>query len=51
MMGRHLAQGYPIESLEQVIQAVNAISAQSLQEIANEIFDLDKISYLAYVSE
>lgn len=51
MMGRHLAQGYPIESLEQVIQAVNAISAQALQEIANEIFDLDKISYLAYVSE
>ena len=51
MMGRHLAQGYPIDSLEQVIKAVNALSSKQLQDIANEIFDLDKISYLAYVSE
>lgn len=51
MLGKHIAQSYPVESLQEVINKINAISAEHLQAIAREIFDLDKLSYLAYVSE
>jgi predicted Zn-dependent peptidase len=51
MLGKNTAQNYPIESLEEVIHKINEISALELQGIAKEIFDVNKLSYLAYVSE
>ncbi|MCC6818796.1 MAG: insulinase family protein [Bacteroidia bacterium] len=51
MLGKNIVQGYKIESLKEVMNKINEISALQLQQIANEIFDLDKMSYLAYVSD
>lgn len=51
MLGKNTAQNYPIESLDEVMHKIKAISATELQEIANEIFDFKMMSYLAYVSE
>lgn len=51
MLGKNTAQGYPIETLDEVINKINSISSEELIETANEIFDFDKMSYLAYVSE
>lgn len=51
MLGKHVAQNYPIESLDEVIHKINAVSSKQLMELANEIFDADKMSYLAYVSD
>jgi predicted Zn-dependent peptidase len=51
MLGKNTAQKYPIESLEEVIHKINEISAEELQSVAKEIFDVDKLSYLAYVSD
>lgn len=51
MLGKNTAQNYPIESLDEVMHKIKAISARELQEIANEIFDFKMMSYLAYVSE
>lgn len=51
MLGKNLVQGYPLDTLDEVMHKINLISAQELQDIANEIFDFNNISYLAYVSE
>lgn len=51
MLGKNLVQGYPLDTLDEVMHKINLISAQDLQDIANEIFDFNNISYLAYVSE
>ncbi|HEY1047249.1 MAG TPA: insulinase family protein, partial [Bacteroidia bacterium] len=51
MLGKNTAQNYPIESLDEVMHKIKAISSAELQEIANEIFDFKMMSYLAYVSE
>jgi predicted Zn-dependent peptidase len=51
MLGKNIVQGYSIESLEEVIHKINQIKAEELQDIANEIFDANNISYLAYISD
>jgi predicted Zn-dependent peptidase len=51
MLGKNLVQGFSMETLNEVIHKINQIDADELQEIANEIFEFDKLSYLAYVSE
>lgn len=51
MLGKNLVQGFNMETLNEVIHKINQINADELQEIANEIFDFDKLSYLAYISE
>lgn len=51
MYGKNLVQGYPTEKLEEVMHKIDRISASQLLEIANEIFDPDALSYLAYVSD
>jgi predicted Zn-dependent peptidase len=51
LLGKNIAQDYPIESLKEVIHKINSIKASELQEIANEIFDFTQMSYLAYISE
>lgn len=51
MLGKNLVQGLPIESLDEVMHKINDIQAKELQDIANEIFEYNNISYLAYVSE
>jgi hypothetical protein len=51
LLGKNIVQGYPVETLEEVINKINDIKASVLLEIANEVFDFDKMSYLAYISE
>jgi predicted Zn-dependent peptidase len=51
MLGKNIVQGYPIDSLHEVMHKINSITSEQLQQIAREIFDLDKLSYLAYVSD
>jgi predicted Zn-dependent peptidase len=51
MLGKNLVQGFSMETLNEVIHKINQVNADELQEIANEIFDFDKLSYLAYISE
>lgn len=51
MLGKNLAQGYAIETLGELIHKINRISASQLQDIANEVFDFNNISYLAYESD
>ncbi len=51
MLGKNLVQGFNMETLNEVIHKINQINSDELQEIANEIFDFDKLSYLAYISE
>jgi predicted Zn-dependent peptidase len=51
LLGKNIAQDYPIESLSEVMHKINAIKAEELQDIANEVFDFDRMSYLAYISE
>lgn len=51
MLGKNIAQGYPIESLKEVMHKINEIKAEQLHEIANEIFDFNQMTYLAYVSD
>jgi predicted Zn-dependent peptidase len=51
MLGKNIVQQYPIESLAEVMHKINQITAEQLQQIAQEIFDLNQLSYLAYLSE
>ena len=51
LLGKNVVQGYPVETLQEVIHKINAVKASVLLEIANEVFDFDKMSYLAYISE
>lgn len=37
-----------VESIEDTIKEINSIKAENLREVANEIFDTDKFSYLIY---
>jgi len=49
MMGKSLLIHNRIESFESVINKIRNISAKSLYEIANEIFDENKLSFLYFV--
>lgn len=51
MLGKNLVQGYAIETLPELMHRINGITAARIQETAREVFDFDKISYLAYESE
>jgi predicted Zn-dependent peptidase len=51
LLGKNLAQGYKIESLQEVLNRIDNITAEEIQDIANNVFDFEKLSYLAYVSE
>ncbi len=51
MLGKNIAQDYSIESLQEVINKINNISSTQLSDLANEIFDIEKMSYLAYISD
>ena len=51
LLGKNLAQGYKIESLQEVLNRIDKITGEEIQDIANNVFDFEKLSYLAYVSE
>ena len=51
MLGKNLVQDFSMETLPEVIHKIERITAAELQDIANEIFDFNHISYLAYISE
>lgn len=51
MLGKNIAQGYPVESLDEVMHKISQVTAPQLLEIANEIFNVTNMSYLAYVSD
>ena len=38
-----------VDSFEELSRKINNITARQLQDVANEIFDLEKLSYLIYV--
>jgi predicted Zn-dependent peptidase len=48
-MGKSLMIFNKIESLEEIGNKIDSISATNLLDIANEIFDPNKLSYLTYV--
>lgn len=51
MLGKNIAQAYPVESLSEVMHRINQVTIPQLLEIANQIFDVANMSYLAYVSD
>lgn len=50
LMGKSVAQGQQLETLEEVIAKLDAITAEEILTIANTVFNFDKMSYLAYIS-
>ena len=50
-LGKNLAQDYPIESLDDAIKKIENIQANTIQDIANEIFEIDQMSRLIFTSE
>ncbi|MEJ7643601.1 MAG: pitrilysin family protein [Chryseolinea sp.] len=46
MMGRAVLDHNRVPSLDEVFEKIDAVSARSLQQVANEIFDEEKLSYL-----
>lgn len=51
LLAKNLTQGYPIETLSEVLHKIDKINSEEIIEIANELFIPEKMSYLAYVSE
>jgi len=51
MMGKSLLEQNRIESLEDIIQKIKAITAEELQEIAQEIWQEDSLSTLFYLPQ
>ena len=51
LLAKNLTQGYPIETLSDVLHKIDQIKSEEIIEIANELFIPEKMSYLAYVSE
>ena len=49
MMGKSILNTNNIESLEEVFQQIEKISARQLQDIANEMFDENLLSYLTFL--
>ncbi len=50
-MGRSLLQLNKVDSIREIHEAIEAISANQLQDIANEIFDPKQLSLLVYKGE
>jgi predicted Zn-dependent peptidase len=48
MMGRSLLDLSRIESLEEVFSKIDHISASDIMEVANEIYQIDKLNYLIF---
>lgn len=51
MMGKSLLDLGRIESLEEILSQIQAITAQDLLEVANEMFDDKRLSVLQYLPE
>jgi predicted Zn-dependent peptidase len=51
MMGKSLLDSDKIESLEDIFASIRSISAVELQDIAVEIFDEEKLSFLTFMPE
>ena len=51
MLGKNIVQSYPVESVAEVMHKIDKVTASHLQEIANEVFDVANMTYLAYVSD
>lgn len=51
MMGRSLLDMDRIESLNEIFSKIKRITSRHLQDIANEIFVEDKLSYMTYLPE
>jgi len=47
-MGKSLLIFNKIESLEEIGRKVDALTSSQLLEVANELFDSDRLSYLIY---
>lgn len=47
--GQSIARGLKSESLEQLLKKIETIEAGDLLEIANQIFNFDRLSYLYYL--
>ncbi len=50
LMGKSLAQGQELETLKEVLHKIDLIKSEDILEVANKVFNFDKMSYLAYVS-
>jgi predicted Zn-dependent peptidase len=48
MMGRSLLDIQKVETLEEVFQKIDRISAKDLVEVANDIYSKDKLNYLIF---
>lgn len=51
MMGRSLLDLNKIESINEILAKIKRITSSQLQDIANEIFVEDKLSYMTYLPE
>ncbi|MCK9481861.1 MAG: insulinase family protein [Bacteroidia bacterium] len=48
-MGRQWAQGEKVLTLREILEYVNSITAVQLLEVANRLFEKDKLSLLSYI--
>jgi predicted Zn-dependent peptidase len=48
-LGKHVLQRGSAESLDQVLKQIQQISASQLTEVAREVFDPARLSYLLYL--
>ena len=50
LMGKSLAQHQELETLKEVLHKIDLIKSEDILDVANKVFNFDKMSYLAYVS-
>ena len=50
-IGKSLLIYDKVDTLDQVYQDIDSVTAQELQEISNDIFDVNKLSWLRFVAE
>ena len=51
VIGRSLLDLGYVDTMEDVLEKVDAISADDIMQVANEIFAPEKLSYLTYVPQ
>lgn len=47
--GKTLLDKGKIESLEEIFKKIRSCTAEELQDLANEVYDVDRFSFLTYL--
>jgi predicted Zn-dependent peptidase len=49
MMARSILDINKIDTMDVIFEQIDEVTSTKLQELANEIFDIDKFSFLKYI--